>query len=83
MLKQAGNGQSRRYIQGSKSSERFQNCKRGSLWRFKQKFEKSHSAEKIEVKNTKIAKGGSLVCFRGSGGCFFCLERGSECFKPP
>ena len=27
---------------------------------------KSHSAEKIQVKNTKIAKGGSFVCFRGS-----------------
>ena len=27
---------------------------------------KSHSAKKIEVKNTKIAKGGSFVGFRGS-----------------
>ena len=35
------------------------------------------SAEKFEVKNTKIAKGGLLVCFRGSGR-WFCFRRGSE-----
>ena len=33
-----------------------------------------------QVKNTKIAKGGSLVCFQGLGGrfCVFRFERGSE-----
>ena len=33
--------------------------------------------KKIEVKNTKIAKGESLVCFQGSGRRF-CFGRGSD-----
>ena len=33
---------------------------------------RSHSVEKIQVKNTKIAKGGFSDCFRGSG-CRFCF----------
>ena len=35
---------------------------------------KSHGAEKLQV---KIAKGGLLVCFRGSGR-HFCFERDSD-----
>ena len=37
----------------------------------------SHSADKIEVINTEIAEGGSLVSFRGSGRRF-CFGRGSD-----
>ena len=32
---------------------------------------KSHSAEKIQVKNTQIAKVGILSCFQGSGRRFY------------
>ena len=38
---------------------------------------KSHSEEKIQVKNTKIGRRVSFVCFRGSGRRFFCFGRGS------
>ena len=38
------------------------------------KFQKkSHSAEKIRVKNTK----GGILCLRGSGRRYFCFGRGS------
>ena len=49
----------------------FQNIKkieRGTLWYNQKIFEKkSHSAEKIQVKNTQIAKVRILSCFQGSG----------------
>ena len=49
----------------------FQNIKKnegGTLWYNQKIFEKkSHSAEKIQVKNTQIAKVGILSCFQGSG----------------
>ena len=53
----------------------FQNMKkieRGTLW-YNQKIieKKSHSAEKIQVKNTQIAKVGILSCFQGSGRRFY------------
>ena len=49
---------------------------------FNQKIfeKKSHKAKKYQVKNTKIAKGLSLVCFRASGRRF-CFGQGSEVFS--
>ena len=40
--------------------------KGGPICAIKNFSKKVHSAEKIQVENTKISKGGSLVCFRGS-----------------
>ena len=41
----------------------------GTIKKFSKK--KSHSAEKIQVKNTQIAKVGILSCFQGSGRRFY------------
>ena len=53
----------------------FQNIKKiegGTLWYNQKIFEKkSHSAEKIQVKNTQIAKVGILSCFQGCGRRFY------------
>ena len=53
----------------------FQNIKKiegGTLWYNQKNFEKkSHSAEKIQVKNTQIAKVGILSSFQGSGRRFY------------
>ena len=54
---------------------------KGDLLVQSKKFrKKSHSAEKIQVKNTKIAIGRSLVCFRGSGRRFR-FRRSSDVFS--
>ena len=49
----------------------YQNIKKiegGTHWYNQKFFEiKSHSAERIQVKNTQIAKVGILSCFQGSG----------------
>ena len=45
----------------------FQNIKKIEWYNQKIFGRKSHSAEKIQVKNTQIAKVGILSCFQGSG----------------
>ena len=53
-------------------------AKNESFDAIKKNFEKKFIVPtKIEVKNIKIAKGGSLVCFQGSGRRF-CFGRGSD-----
>ena len=52
----------------------FQNVKNiegGPFGTIKKFSKKSHSAEKIQVKNTQIAKVGILSCFQGSGRRFY------------
>ena len=60
----------------------FQNIKKiegGSLWYNQKIFEKkSHSAKKIQVKNTQIAKVGIFSCFQGSGRRFYNFGWGSK-----
>ena len=54
---------------------KYRNKRRGDPLAQSKKFQKkSHRPKKIRVKNTK---GGSLVCFRGSGRRCFCFGRGS------
>ena len=66
----------------------FQNIKKmklGTLWYNQKSFEKSLIVqEKIQVKNTQIAKVGILRCFQGSGRRFYNfvwgVPRFAECF---
>ena len=50
---------------------------RGPFGAIQNLLKKSHMPKKIQMKNTKIAKGRSLVCFRGSGRRF-CFGRSSD-----
>ena len=59
-----------RTLWGFQTSIMFQKIKKiegGTLWYNRKIFEKSHSAEEIQVINTQIAKVGILSCFQGSG----------------
>ena len=60
----------------------FQNIKKiegGTLWYNQKIFEKkSHSAEKLQVKNTQITKVGIFSCFQGSGRRFYNFGWGSK-----
>ena len=51
----------------------------GTLWYNQKIFEKkSHSAEKLQVKNTQITKVGIFSCFQGSGRRFYNFGWGSK-----
>ena len=51
---------------------KYQKIEGGTLWYNKKiSKKKSHSAEKIQVRNTQIAKVGILSCCQGSGRRFY------------